>query len=114
MMGISWSPLSVGLPLLDAGIKANVGVGLQLTYAYLYSDTLLNTHFLRPGLSPGITVEIPITKRFLVSTGWESQVYIPQKVGGGIGELGEISDSIWHIGQAFFKFHYRFPYTVKM
>ena len=114
IMGISWEPVGVGIPLLDAGIKARAGLALQLTYAYLYSDTLNDTHFLRPGLSPGLEVEIPFTKKFLISTGWNSQVYIPQEVGGSITEVGEIDQSIWHIGQAFVKFHYRFPYTVRM
>ena len=114
MMGISWEPVGVGIPLLNAGIKARAGLALQLTYAYLYSDTLNDTHFLRPGLSPGLEVEIPLSKKFLISTGWNSQVYIPQEVGGSITEVGEIDQSIWHIGQAFVKFHYRFPFTVRM
>lgn len=114
IMGISWAPVGVGVPLIKRGVRVSAGAELRLTYAYLYSDTLSNTHFLRPGLAPRLVAEIPITKHFLVSTGWNSQLYIPQAVGGPITEMGELEDSIWHIGQAFFKFHYRFPYTVQM
>ncbi len=114
MWGISWSPVGVGIPLLDAGIKARAGLGLQFTYAFIDSENFGNIHFLRPGLVPGLSVEIPFTKKFLISTGWESQLYIPQAVAGGIGEVGELDQSIWHIGQAFLKFHYRFPYTVRL
>ena len=114
IMGIAWQPVGVGVPLLDAGIKARLGLGLQLTYAYLYSDTLPDTHFLRPGLAPGAEVEIPFTKRFLISGGWSSMVTVPQALGGSIAELGATEESIWHIGQGFVKLHYRFPYSVRM
>jgi hypothetical protein len=114
MMGIAWQPVGVGIPLLNAGIKARAGLGLQLWYAYLYSDTLDNTHFLRPGLAPGAEVEIPFTKKFLISAGWSSLVTVPQTLGGSIGEMGEIEESIWHIGQGFVQLHYRFPFTVRM
>lgn len=114
IMGIAWQPVGVGVPLLDAGIKARLGLGLQLTYAYLYSDTLPDTHFLRPGLAPGAEVEIPFSKRFLISGGWSSMVTVPQQLGGSIGEIGATDESIWHIGQGFVKLHLRFPYTVRM
>ena len=114
MWGISWSPVSVGVPLLDAGIKARAGVGLQFSYAYIDAEGLGTTHFLRPGLAPGASVELPFSKTFLMSMGWNSQLYIPQEVGGNITEMGALEESIWHIGQAFVKLHYRFPYTVRM
>ena len=31
-----------------------------------------------------------------------------------LGDLEKFDDSIWHIGQAFLKFHFRFPYTVNL
>ena len=100
--------------LLNAGIKARAGLGLQLWYAYLYSDTLADTHFLRPGLAPSAEIEIPMSKTFLVSAGWSSLVTVPQAIGGSIAELGELEESIWHIGQGFIQLHYRFPFTVRM
>ena len=114
MMGIAWQPVGLSLPLLNAGIKARAGLNLQLWYAYLYSDTLANTHFLRPGLAPGVEVEVPFSKTFLISAGWSSMVTIPQELGGSIAEIGEPDASIWHIGQGFVQLHYRFPFTVRM
>ena len=114
MMGIAWQPVGMGIPLLDAGIKARAGLGLQLWYAFLYSDTLDDTHFLRPGLVPGVEVELPLSKTFLISAGWNSMLTLPQELGGSITEIGEPDESIWHIGQGFVQLHYRFPFTVRM
>ena len=114
MYGILFRPLGIGGPLVKAPVRLSVGMGLVLTYAYLPSTTLDSpTHFLRPGLDPGAELELPITERFLVSVGWKSQIYPPQRVGGPVLELGALDASIWHIGQGFFKLHVRVPYTVK-
>ena len=116
MYGIGWRPLGINIPLVyEDALRFKVGAGLRLTYAYLPSDTLPSpTHFLRPGLDLKAEAEIPFSERFLISFGWNSQVYIPQEVGGGVFEVGALDDSIWHIGQGFFKFHFRFPYMYKM
>jgi len=111
MYGIGFRPISVGIPLVTDPFRFDIGAGLRATYAYLPSDTLGNTHFLRPGLDLKATVEVPITESFLVSFGWNSQAYIPQEVGGSILAIGDVSNGIWHIGQGFFKVHVRVPYT---
>jgi hypothetical protein len=49
-----------------------------------------------------------------MSVGWQSTFYPPQALGGAIFSLGDVDQSIWHIGQAFLKFHFRFPYSLKI
>ena len=110
MYGIGFEPIAVGIPLVDGPVRVSVDAGLLLTYAYLPSDTLGDTHFLRPGVGPRGEVEVPLSESFLISFGWQSQLYIPQAVGGSILELGALDESIWHIGQGFLKFHVRVPY----
>ena len=50
-------------------------------------------------------------KKFGVSFGWASAFYVPQQL-GTLG-LGPLDDSVWHVGQAFLKLHFRFPYQVR-
>jgi len=115
MYGIGWRPIGIGLPLVKEPIKAGLSVGPRLTYAYLHSQVLDSpTHFLRPGIDGMFEVEIPFTDTFLVSLGWDSQVYIPQEVGGAILETAPLDQSIWHIGQGFLKIHVRVPYKVRL
>jgi len=115
MWGIGFRPIGIDIPFVyEPAFRFDVGAGLRLSYAYLPSDDLPSpTHFLRPGLDLKAEAEVPITDRFLVSFGWNSQFYIPQEVGGPVLELGTLDESIWHIGQGFFKFHFRFPYEYK-
>lgn len=109
MFGASLRPIGLGLSLTRKPIRISVGVGLLVTYAFIYSDVLPTpTHFIRPGLDPTLDIEIPVTDSFLVSVGWASQFYIPQKLGEfGFGDLDQ---SIWHIGQAYLALHFRFPW----
>ncbi|MEM6926533.1 MAG: hypothetical protein AAF602_06380 [Myxococcota bacterium] len=115
MYGIQFRPLGIGVPLVSDGVRLDVSAGVVLAYAYLHSQTLPSpTHFLRPGIDPGITLEIPFTDRFLMSVGWKSQLYVPQPVGGSILEVGPLQDAIWHIGQGFVKVHVRSPIKVRL
>ena len=103
-----------------------LGAGLMLTYAYINTsygpEVLPNerktpegiTHFLRPGLDLKAELTIPITRSFLISGGWSSAFYPPQKVGEGIGSFGGTEGAIWHVGRAFAMIHIRFPYTVNL
>ncbi len=110
LYGVTWRPLSLSQSLGADAAKLSVGAGLLLTYAFLHSDVLPTTHFLRPGVDLKAEVEFALSKRFLVSFGWASGFYIPQRVGSfGVGPL---SESMWHFGQAFLQFHFRFPYEV--
>jgi len=113
MYGILFRPVGIGFPLISDGVRLDLSMGVVLTYAYIHSTTLPSpTHFLRPGVDPGIELEIPFSDRFLVSFGWKSQLYIPQVVGGSVFDVSPFDESIWHVGQGFLKLHFRFPYEV--
>lgn len=114
IFGVNFRPIGIGLALSQEP-RLGVGVGLDLTYAYIDSDVLPSpTHFLRPGLDITADIEFPITRTFLVSVGWSSAFYPPQELGGKVLEWGEVDRSVWHIGQVFLQFHFRFPYTVNL
>jgi hypothetical protein len=120
--GITWRPISLGLPLVDTGGTClRLAAGLLLTYAYIHSDlaTIPETHFLRPGVDVGADLEIMFTPSFGVSLGWASGFYLPQVLGGfGLAAEGKSvsvgPDTLWHFGQAYLKLHVRFPYTATM
>lgn len=124
MYGVTWRPISVGVPLLDGGpVRLRLAAGLLLTYAYLHSDAIEipTTHFIRPGIDVGAELEVALTSWFLVSVGWASGFYVPQGLGVfGLGAFGEQQDwqglrqTLWHFGQGFVKLHFRFPYTTNL
>jgi len=114
MWGVSWAPIKLGFALARRPVRFWVGAALRLTYAYIDSDTLGTTHFLRPGVDLTADLEIPFTDTFLVSLGWTSQFYIPQRVGGPILETGALDESLWHLGQGYVMLHFRFPYTANL
>jgi hypothetical protein len=112
--GVTWRPLALGVPLIGGGkkkgaVRLGLSAGLLLTYAFIYSDLFPTTHFIRPGLDAMLELEVALSKSFLFSLGWASQIYVPQQLGQfGIGPLDQ---SIFHVGQAFLKLHFRFPIT---
>ena len=111
--GATWKPLGIGLPLSSSPARFSLGAGLVLTYAYLYSDTLPTTHFLRPGVSLGADLELGLSRTFLISLGWNSTLYVPQKLGTFIG-FTPLDSAIFHVGQAYLQLHFRFPYTTQL
>jgi hypothetical protein len=115
MYGATWKPFGLGLPLSSSPVRFSLDAGLILTYAYLYSslETLPTTHFLRPGLQLGADLEFQISKSFLISIGWDSALYVPQRL-GTFSELQPIRESIFHVGQAYLQLHFRFPYTTSL
>jgi len=115
MYGINFRPLAIDLPLIRSPRLA-LSAGLDLTYIYIDGEdaALGTTHFLRPGLDLKAELEIPLSKTFLISGGWQSMFYPPQELGGEIFAWGELESSVWHIGQAFVLLHFRFPYAVSI
>lgn len=113
--GATWKPVGIGLPLSSSPVRFSVDAGLLLTYAYVYSDleTLGTTHFLRPGLKLGADLEFQLSESFLISIGWDSAVYIPQRL-GTFSQTKPLSESIFHVGQAYLMFHFRFPYSTRL
>ncbi|MDY7232106.1 hypothetical protein [Hyalangium rubrum] len=113
MYGATWKPLGFGLGLTPSPVRLSLDAGLILTYAYLFSDRLPDTHFLRPGLQLGADLEFQISKSFLVSFGWASALYVPQKL-GTFNEIKPLDASIFHVGQAYMLLHFRVPVTVSL
>lgn len=109
--GATWRPLAPGISLGGERVKMVVSAGLLLSYAWLHSETLPNTHFLRPGLDGRAEVTWRISDGWLLSGGWSSGLYLPQRI-GGFGMGGGTQDAIWHIGRGFGLLHYRLPYAV--
>jgi hypothetical protein len=60
-----------------------------------------------------VDLELQFSKRFLVSVGWESALYVPQEL-GGLGLPERLRDGIFHVGQAYLQLHFRFPYTTRL
>lgn len=113
--GATWRWVGLGIAPIDNPVRVGLGAGVIFTYAYMHSETLFSSmHFLRPGVELTLDFEVPVTQNTLLSAGWASQLYIPQTLNGSILEVGGFNNSIWHIGQAFLKLHYRFPYTTSL
>jgi len=124
MWGITWRPVSLGLSLLSAGpLKVTVSGGAVLTYAWMAGAKWMDEgydsdsmHFLRPGVDARLDVQLALAQSFLVSFGWDSYIYVPQRVGRDFWqELGDdlLDKSVWHNGQVYLLLHFRFPYTTR-
>ncbi|MEC7240631.1 MAG: hypothetical protein VXW32_05295 [Myxococcota bacterium] len=121
MYGITWRPLTLSIPLIDSGIRVDTSADLLFTYTYIHSDleNLGTTHFVRPGLGLSGAIEFPLGGRFRASLYWRSGLYVPQQIGETLDELGPVdegnlSQSIWHVGQGAIRLHYRFPFTTNI
>lgn len=114
IFGIHFKPIGAGLAL-SQNPRLDVNLGLLMSYAYITSKTLPGpTHFLRPGLELKAELEFPVKQDFRISLGWSSSLYPPQEIGGDVFKWGDTEQSIWHIGQAFLLFHFRFPYETQI
>lgn len=108
MYGASWRPLQLELTLVSGRAPLGLSAGLDLSAAFIHSDNLGFDwmFFLRPGLDLQLEWEIPVASTLHVSVGWQSALYLPQPLGGGVFSLGGFDDrSIWHVGQVFILFH---------
>lgn len=114
VFGVNFAPFAFRLALSQSP-RLSVSSNLLLTYNYVYSDTLPSpTHFLRPGLEIGADLELPMSKDFRLSIGYTSAFYPPQEIGGEVFKWGDPAESIWHVGQLYLMFHFRFPYTTRI
>ncbi|MCB9739281.1 MAG: hypothetical protein H6747_08430 [Deltaproteobacteria bacterium] len=120
MIGVSWRPLGLALPLVDAGVRVNLEAGAVLSYAFIWSDrpSLPTTHFLRPGLDATLRCEIPFTETVRLYVGAGATAYVPQRPGRSVlylaGAENDLSDSIWLLGGAFVQLAVRIPYTTSI
>ncbi len=116
--GATWRPLSANLPIGLGPMELKFGAGVLLTYAYIGQDVpnadSVTTHFLRPGLDLKANLDVPFSDSLILSLGWSSGFYVPQELGGGMADLGEGDQSLWHVGQAYAVFNYRFPFKTKI
>ena len=117
MYGAMWDILGVGTGL--GPVKATAD--LQFAYAYLRYQALdeagaaQSMHLLRPAI--GLTAHIPVmlTGSVGFDIGWRSTVMPPQELGASpLSFTEKLDGSIWHIGQAYFAFTYRMPYTTRL
>lgn len=111
--GANWELMAIGIDLLSASrANLNLGAGLLATYVYIDSDLPdTSTHFLRPGISLGLSAGAMLSDSFGLRIGWNSNFYIPQAIGGGVLEMGKGDQSLWHIGEAYLQLRFRFPFT---
>lgn len=121
MYGVNWSPLKLGMPLVKKPFRLKVTLNPVLTYTFIHSDLaeIGTTHFLRPGIAGGVSLEFPLFGPFRCSVHARSQVYIPQATGGSVVDLGLTDNgladnAIWHVEQVALRIHYRFPYRTNL
>jgi hypothetical protein len=116
--GANWSPIGLSMPLFSHNEWFSGGLNAELvvTYAYISSDDeeIGTNHFFRPGLGVGGGISLELLAGLSITADWRSRFYPPQELGGSFLQLGHISESVWHIGQASFKIHYLFPMTISM
>ncbi|MFT7517992.1 MAG: hypothetical protein ACI9MC_000116 [Kiritimatiellia bacterium] len=116
--GASWRLFGVGVPFTSGAIRSGIEVGPRITAMYVASDSLptveepKGTFFFRPGVDVQAEVELELSDTVWISLGANSQVYVPQQIGGfGLGSKG---NRIWMINQAFVKLHFRVPYKIDL
>jgi hypothetical protein len=114
MYGATWRPIGFAYSFSRVP-RLSVSAGMLLTYAYIASDRIRSpTHFLRPGVELKAELTIPFSKRFLLSLGWASGFYIPQRVGGSVLSVAPLNRSVWHIGQGFVLLNVRIPHSTTL
>jgi len=116
MYGAIWRPYSLGISPEVGPVRLSFDAAIDLAYIFMHSATPGEefTHFLRPGLNLEASARLPITEWLLISGGWSSTLFPPQKLGGWPWEFLPLERSIWHLGGPYFKIHIRFPYEVNL
>lgn len=114
MYGALWRPFGLGIDLISNPVRFNLHADLAAAYIFMHSQLREPTHFLRPGLSLSATLEVPLGETFLISTGWASDLFVPQPLGRPPWEILPLEDSLWHLGGPFLKLHVRIPYEVSL
>lgn len=140
--GANWSLVGLGVAPSLGPLRLGIGAKLEVSAFYLSSDIDLtqtdtqadaqsmmmanmnaasdegtSMFFLRPGLSLAADLEIPLKKdAFAVSIGFKSTAYLPQDIGGGVGDMNfdNLDNSMWLMHQVFLDFHFRVPYSVRL
>ena len=119
MYGGIWRPLGVGLPLVDtSAFRLGTEADPDLVGLFIHSSTLgvgstsststSYTVVIRPGVHLGVKGEFIIDAHWRISTGWSSDVFIPQALGRSPLEVTPLENSLWHLGGPFLMLHHRF------
>lgn len=122
MYGAVWRPIGVGISPVGEPVRLSFGANIDVAYIFIHSQTLGGgtgsahsiTHFVRPGINLDATLEWPLSKSVLLSTGWSSDFFIPQPIGRTPFEIEPVDQALWHLGGPFLKLHVRIPYEVKL
>lgn len=122
MYGAVWRPVGVSVSPISEPVRVSVGANLDVAYVLIHSATLGGgtseahsfTHFLRPGVNLDATIEVPLSESLLVSTGWSSDLFIPQPIGRTPFEIEPVDQALWHLGGPFLKVHVRIPYQLDL
>jgi hypothetical protein len=139
LYGATWRPIAMGMPIQIGPVRLSLGTGFLITYAYVntgkykiidhkdqHSTVMVGssdaqyrskvTNFLRPGADVGLDLELRLSDAILVSLGWSSAYYLPQKIGGSITTtgMGDLQNSIWRVHQAYLVANYRMPVEVRL
>ncbi len=121
MVGVTFRPVGIAIPLVDSGVKARLQADALLSYAFIWSDRMVasTTHFLRPGLGLGAQLELPVTDSLAFYVGADADFYLPQEPGRGILHVptfdqAGLGRSIWLIGKVWLQVAWRFPYTTQI
>lgn len=122
MYGAVWRPIGIGVSPISDPVRLSFAANIDVAYIFIHSQTLGGgtasahsiTHFLRPGINLDATLEWPLSKSVLISTGWSSDLFIPQPIGRTPFEIEPVDQALWHLGGPFLKLHIRIPYEVKL
>jgi hypothetical protein len=115
MYGATWEPVGIGIPFVADNVRVSVGASFIFTYAYIDSDAFPSpTHFLRPGVTLGTELRVNFTDQYAMSLGWDSNLYLPQKLGAAVFDGPEDAYALWHMGEAFVQFHVIFPFKTTL
>lgn len=121
MIGATWRPIGLAVPLSEEGARVQLQAGALLTYAFIWSDIMAasTTHFLRPGVDLGLRVEIPVTDVVGVAFGAAADIYLPQQPGRSVLAVPafdgpSLDRSIWLMARVYVQLLFRFPYTTSI
>ena len=120
--GAVWRPLAIGVSLFDEPVRVSVGAGIDVAALVVHSTDLGGgttaaqsfTLVLRPGVNLEAVVELPLGDSVSLSTGWSSDVLLPQPLGRPPWEVLPLNEALWHLGGPFLKLHVRIPYEVNL
>lgn len=121
MIGLTFRPIGLAIPLVDAGVRVRLQADALLSYAFIWSDHMAAsiTHFLRPGISVGVQMELPVTDSFSFYFGADTDFYLPQEPGRSVlavpaFDSAGLDRSIWLMGKVWLQVAWRFPYTTRI